>query len=400
MARYALSRKPHWGEILITDELKWASDYYLKVIQENGAEYNTLNAPLGWDGRVFYESAAPDSAQWCTTSFLALCSIYFAKRDKERSQKCLKTAKRSFEYMTGKNRRQTMYRHPGEFPMGMDPDNFYEPCFPNSGADYGYMAVVAADMYVATNDKSYLKYVADGADGLCSMEVHDGLIKIWKDKEASVTSRCCYSWIMGLYEGLCCAIELLPDAKNVNKWKEALKSYCDLICVLAKKSVWNRIPSIYTDEDLDFRSGHLYVWMTHLPSIAEKLAPFSRYNNLNYKFRKFLTLPAINMFSAMILKRAQKIFNSDIYGKLAQTALDIVLGCNKLDASHVNAIGYNQIAQCPFGQFFPPTPHIPGAINIGFEDADSTTYSEYDMPCVGMCMYLISELEKSGADKR
>lgn len=395
MARYAVMQKPHWGEILLTDELKWASDYYLKVIQKNGAEYNTLNAPLGWEGRTFYESAAPDSAQWCTTSFLALCSIYFEKRDKERSEKCLETAKRSFEYMTGETRRLDMYIHPDEFPMGMDPDNFYEPCFPRSGADYGYMAVVAADMYSATKDNSYLEYVRMGADGLCSMEIYDGLVKIWEDDTASVTSRCFYSWIFGLYEGLCCAIELMPEAKNLNKWKTMLKNYCDLMCNLASDSIWHATPRVYTDKDLDFRSGHLYEWMTHLPSIRETSGPFKKYKGLNYSRKRFITYPGIDMSFAVVLKKAQKIFGEEVYGEYAQSILDVVLGCNKLDASHVNAIGYNQISQCPYGQFFPSTPHIPGAINIGFADCDSTSHSEYDMPCVGMCMYLISELENT-----
>ena len=395
MARYALSRKPQWGEILITDELKWASDYYLKVIQENGAEYNTLNGPLGWEGREFYESAAPDSAQWCTTSLLALCSIYFKDRDAQRSIKCLETAKRSFEYMTSKKRRQEMYSHPGEFPMGMDPDNFYEPCFPGSGADYGYMAVVSTDMYTATGDKSYLDYVKQGADGLCSMEIYDGIIRIWKDMESSVTSRCNYSWAHGLYDGLCRAIELLPEDKEVVTWKNTLRNFCDTILVFVSKSLWYRKPSFYTDEDLDFRCGHLYVWMTCLPSVREKYEPFSEYNKLNYKFMKNLISPSVDMFYAVILKKAEKILQNDTYGVYAQRVLDNILGCNRLDASHVNAVGYNQAAQCPFGQFFPPTPHIPGAINISFDDSDSTTYSEYDMPGVGMCMYLISVLECS-----
>ena len=57
----------------------------------------------------------------------------------------------------------------------------------------------------------------------------------------------------------------------------------------------------------------------------------------------------------------------------------------------MNGVGQNQISHRPYGQFFPPVPHIPGAINVGVKRIDYTADAEYDMPCVGMFMFLLSE---------
>jgi len=68
-----------------------------------------------------------------------------------------------------------------------------------------------------------------------------------------------------------------------------------------------------------------------------------------------------------------------------------MLGANLYDASLVNGVGHNHLGHKPYGQFFPPVPYIPGAINVALTDISHSEYSEYDMPCVGMFMYLLSE---------
>ena len=56
MLRFAINDKSEWGTILVADEVRWALEYFIKTIQENGVMYNTLNSPFGWKGREFYES--------------------------------------------------------------------------------------------------------------------------------------------------------------------------------------------------------------------------------------------------------------------------------------------------------------------------------------------------------
>ncbi|MBQ9121695.1 MAG: glycoside hydrolase family 9 protein, partial [Clostridia bacterium] len=159
MLRFALKDASEWGKILVRDEARWALEYYVKTIQENGAMYNTLNDPLGWEGRIFYQSPAPSSAQWNTTSILALGYSYFKDEDAAFAQKCLDQALCSYDYMTGSARSKELYRHPDPYQRGMDPDFFYEQCRKGATADLAYQITASADLYRATKEPRFLERI-------------------------------------------------------------------------------------------------------------------------------------------------------------------------------------------------------------------------------------------------
>jgi hypothetical protein len=93
------------------------------------------------------------------------------------------------------------------------------------------------------------------------------------------------------------------------------------------------------------------------------------------------------------LARASKLFGEKKYAALAQELLDLMLGANAQDSSRIRGIGYNQAQHHAFGQFFPSTPFIPGAVGVGYSTIDVyKSTSEYDMPCVGFAMDLISNI--------
>jgi len=75
------------------------------------------------------------------------------------------------------------------------------------------------------------------------------------------------------------------------------------------------------------------------------------------------------------------------------------MGCNPFDASAIEGVGYNQPPRGLFGEFFPPTPQIPGAVSVGLQ-ADSFApqrygfANEYDMPVVGNVLWLMAEQAK------
>lgn len=67
----------------------------------------------------------------------------------------------------------------------------------------------------------------------------------------------------------------------------------------------------------------------------------------------------------------------------------------------IEGVGYNQPLRGLFGEFFPPTPQIPGAVSIGFQfrSFDPNLYgncgsNEYDMPVVGNVLWLMAEQPK------
>ena len=89
--------------------------------------------------------------------------------------------------------------------------------------------------------------------------------------------------------------------------------------------------------------------------------------------------------------RAAKLLGEQEFASVGQSQADIALGENLYDVCLVNGIGYNHFGHKPYGQFFPPVPYIPGAVNVSLANLAHTEYSEYDMPCVGALMYLLSE---------
>ena len=77
--------------------------------------------------------------------------------------------------------------------------------------------------------------------------------------------------------------------------------------------------------------------------------------------------------------------------------MDWILGGNPYDTSSVTGVGYNQPAVPMFGQFFPTTPQIPGGVIVGVREGTWSlgAGTEYDMPCVGMLMWLLAEISNS-----
>ena len=83
------------------------------------------------------------------------------------------------------------------------------------------------------------------------------------------------------------------------------------------------------------------------------------------------------------LHRSAAILEEPAYAAIAQRQLDWILGNNPFDRSSVEGVGYNQWEHVKTGEFFPPTPQIPGAVNTG-------SNSEYDLPLCGSLLGVLS----------
>ena len=252
LLRFALKDSSEWGNFLVRDEVKWALDYYLKTIQENGIMYNTLNEPFGWEGRVFYKSGAPSSSQWNITSILAMGYLYFKDTDIEYANKCLDTALRSYNYLISDERPNDVYKHPDKYPLGMDPDFFFEQCRKNSTSDLCYQISASCDLFKATRDNFYkthikkcIPLVLDKLDGFTLFRSDD--------KSKSVMASCSYCWLMGGLLSLCDAYEILGYADELeSKMINALDNLCEYM----DKSLWKYAEKVYWDKDLDVVDGH------------------------------------------------------------------------------------------------------------------------------------------------
>ena len=385
MIRFALNDKSEWGKIRLTDEIKWACDYYVKAIQENGAMYNTLNLPFGWEGREFYKSPAPSSAQWNVTSILATGSLFFKEIDNELSKKYLDSALRSYSFMKGVNRPKGVYKHPEKYPMGMDPDFFYDQCEIGSTPDIAYEISACCDLYKATSNQDYLANAKHLLPTL--LEQLDGLVLLRTgDKERTVTSSCSYCWLMGGLLTLCQAYEFLGDVHGLEgKIRHALddiKAYMDI-------SPLKKMRRLYTNGDLDAKCDHLN------RTFREALGELCEYRGYFYAAKESFE-PSIACYFGTFIAKASHLLDETKYLCYAQAIADDLLGGNELDSSRIRGIGYNNPQHHAYGQFFPSTPFIPGAVGVGYNTIDVyENESEYDMPCVGLSMYMLSELKEN-----
>ena len=397
MLRFALKDKSEWGQILTVDEAAWACDYYVKNIQDSGAMYNTLNAPFGWVGREFYKSPAPSSAQWNTTSILATGYLLFKDRDPDRAARYLAAAKRSWDFMTGPERPEGVYQHPAPFPRGMDPDYFYAQCSKDSTADLGYQIQVSADMYRATGEEKYLVHLRTALRSFCGLIGEGNLAQLLLRNDGSghsVMGGGTYAWLPGGFIALCDAYELLG---NVEGLADKIRAVADAICTQAAGNVWHQIKALLTDADLDAPAGHP-VPGVRLPTVREKNPDFVYYATHGSAAKCYVdtsdaTVASVSASMGIFLVRAGKLLGEKRYVDMAQSFLDQFLGGNALDSSLIRAIGFNHAQHRAFGQFFPSTPFIPGAIGTAYSTMNVyKAHTEYDMPCVGLAMYLMSEI--------
>ena len=383
MLRFAMTDNSQWGKILLADECRWALEYYIKTIQNSGAMYNTLNDPFGWEGRIFYKSPAPSSAQWNVTSILTLGYMYFKDTDPVFAQKCLDKALLSYGYLMGDCRPKEVYRHPDKYQMGMDPDFFYEQCRPGSTADLAYQITASADLYRATEDKAYLERVKNNIPQILAKLSNGYILKRTDDQGKTVSGSCSYTWLMGGLFSLCDAYELLGDFSGL---KEKLTLALDSVCAFAGKSLWRCVQKTYSEKDLDVVDGHLN------QTRRQSIPCLTKYQDYYYSAKEILE-PSYACYIGVFLARGAKLLGNSRYLAYAQSIADLLLGANPMDSSLIRSIGYNNPQHHAYGQFFPSTPFIPGAVGTGYSTIDVySVTSEYDMPCVGLSMYLISQL--------
>jgi hypothetical protein len=383
MLHFALDDKSAWGKILVRDEVKWACDYFVKTIQPSGAMFNTLNAPFGWGGRTFYKSCAPSSAVWNVVQILSQGYRYFKNDEPTLAKSYLDKALLAWEYLT-KKRGDEPYAHPDKFPVGMDPDFFYDQCKKGSIADVCYEISSARELFKATKDEKFLSVVRQKIPFVLSNL--NGYI-LMRDSECAVTSSCSYTWQMGALFSLCDAYELLGDFDGL---ENALKNALDKSLCFAKKDIWRCFQKVYFEKDLDRDVGH------GCGTVRQGLGKISAFDGYFYSAKEIFE-PAYACYMGIFLARGANLLKNKDYLEVAQCVVDNLLGANAIDSCHINGIGYNQSPMRAYGQFFPSTPQLVGAVGVSYSEIDvyKNSHAEYDMPCVGISMLLISEVTKS-----
>ena len=391
MIKYALSEKPNWDDGIIAEEIKWACDYYMKVIHPDGYMHDGLFVPFGWDARYYYNTPAAPSEQWNSIRLLALGAQYFNKYgDLAYADKCMASALRVWNFMISDARPENSYKPPDLIPRGLENAlNNYFQTYKGSADDIDLQLSAAAELYRASKKLDFLDILADCADRYCQLQVGiKGTLNenpvgayFWEHPDtlrfAGMSTS--YTTLMGL--GLCEAIELLPGRKSSHEiWKEALEKIITQQQSMAGRNIWGQIPYkwVINNKQSGYLPGGLVLFK------SQELPCYYTYGTRRSNSRM--------SYQGILLIKAARILNQPGLKGFAQRQADWILGANPYDGSSVTGVGYNQPYLPMYGQFFPHTPQIPGAVIVGIPDG-----VEYDMPCTGNLMWLLSEITTPGA---
>jgi hypothetical protein len=433
LTSYALSQNKAKLNASVEQEMRWGSEYFRRLMREDGGIMDSTFIPSGWSPaagvakkgyqnyellwgqRDFYESDAPAPAQWNSIRLQAMTAQYFKRRDPEYASICLEAAKKTWCYMNTHHKSHEKYRSPQLPPLGHDGmDILFSGFYEGSALERSHRLCASIQMYHATQEQSYLDDACKHATMLCELQIGRENAEFnpvsacfWEHDVSDILANSFfYFWNTSGPIGLCDILEIAPHHPDAERWKECVSRITNQSLSIAKRNVWNRVPAVwFNNEHNPFNSPAFFSFSSdheNEDGIFNAGVVGSKERNqvfdCSYKYYNFCyNLDIISQ--AIFMKRVSRVLNRSDVSVVAQSQLDWILGTNPFDASAVEAVGYNQPHRGLFGEFFPPTPQIPGAVCTGispksFEPEGYGLDNEYDLPMVGWLMWLMSDLNE------
>jgi len=417
LCEFALQGAPRWDRGQLADEIRWGADHYVQLQRPDGGLRDTICLPLGWGPRQWYDSDAPPAAQWNTVRALALASAYLRPSDPDSAERYLQAAQRLWAYMTRPERPAGSYVPPEIPPRGHDWMGwFYRGVYLGSANDWALRLTAASALYRATDSLSWKSEIAQAASALAQLQVGATVEAspeaggwFWEGPESDqLTNSYWYFWAPSGPIGLCEAAKLLPEHPEAPLWRDAVERIATSYALMAQRNAYGYVPTfvrtgdpppeLQVDENTPAgQSGRPLGQLASRSGASLDL--FYSY------FGGFITNSEL-AYAALFLRRAADLLDRPALRHVAQRQTDWILGCNPLDSSTVEGVGANQPHRGVYGEFFPPTPQIPGAVMVGLMgDADDRPLTfeagarghygvywlEYDAPPTGALLWLLAE---------
>lgn len=428
LAEYALRCQPLWDKGRIADELRHSADYFMSLILDNGAVMDCTWVPQGYDTamagkgygdyafswqspRIYFESPAPEPAQWNVLRALALISRYFINSDPDYSQKCLDCAKRIWAYMQGDGVQLQDYDLPLYPPLGHEGmTRFYKGFYPDSALRHASRAICAQTLYIAEPDGVYRTAAKDSLEELARMRVggditHNPAAACFYEgnRSARLANNYIYFYCTTVPQAFAGALELWEDDEQAGLWRECANAIADQCAIISTHNPFGRLPGTwYTRGNDVFETPGCFSFSTNeAPAFIQEESGFAepqgKRMDVEYDYNSFcfnLDLLA----NAVFLVKMDRLEGNVRLREVAQRQLDWILGVNPFDASNIEGVGYNHPHRGLFGEFFPPVPQIPGGVYTGITDTSFSMEAqgydcEYDMPMVGWLLCLLSVLQ-------
>ena len=399
LAQLGLLRDPRWDRGQIADELRWGNRFFHRMIRPDGGLMDHVVFPVTWGERQVYTNDPPTCASYMMIAGQLLCARYLKERDPEHSRACLDAALRIWAYMTGPDCPKTPYK-PCVLPPG---HGWLAGCFhahyPGSAMERGDALYAAIRLSEATGDAKYLDWACECAEDLVKLQVGGDIetnpaaacFRIGPDNSGLIAFGffTTFGTVFGAM-GLAELAMLRPEHAGAPKWRQAVRLIAEQKCRMAERNPWGLIPSYWHSDNPG--AGR--------PGGSGRYRYFYRFRSSNGD--EIRVGPNGDIAgSALFLVRAHRLLGDPRYMAAAQRQADWILGCNPFDASTVEGVGVNQpLRYMNGGEFFPPTPQIPGGVMTGImgdEDDNPEPFgnncsTEYDIPAGAPLMWLLSEM--------
>ena len=399
LSQLGIQCKPRWDNGQIAAELRWGNRYFHNMIRPDGGLMDAVVAPLGWGDRNVAYNDAPTCASYLMIVGQAMAANFLRQSDPQYAEACVDHALRLWRYMTDPLRPQTPYT-----PLSM-PDGHewlaeaFVTHYRGSAMERGDALYAALKLAEATGRQDFMDEACAIASQLLQLQSHvtdendpaSGCFRIGPDNDKLIAfgSFSTFGTIFGAM-GLTELAQLKPEHADAPRWRRAVYLIAEQKCRGAERNPWGLIPSYWSSDEA-----------------------FSPRQSGSARYRYFFNLRTSNggairvgpnsdiAGSALFLLRAADLLNQPRYRAIAQRQLDWILGCNPFNSSTVEGVGQNQpLRYMNGGEFFPPTPQIPGGVMTGIvgddndnpEPFSNNCSTEYDIPANAPLMWLLSEL--------
>ena len=395
LSQLAMLKQPRWDRGQIAEEIRWGNRYFHNMVRPDGGLMDHIVVPVRWERRDVYPNDPPFNATYLMIVGQSLAARCMAGQDAEYSRKCLDVARRVWRHATDPATPPGPYR-PKAVPKFHDWligvfDDYYR----GSALERGDALYAALRLHEASQDAAFLDQACAMANDLLKLQVGGDVSKnpaaacFYVGPSRKELTHASLFGAIGLAE----LAMLRPNHPDAARWKQTVQQMAQQKCMLADRNPWGLIPSYWRDD----RPG------AGRPGGTACYRYFFRFTNPSGA--TLLSGPNHDILgNALFLLRAHRLLGDKQCFNVACRQIDWVLGCNPFDASTVEGVGFNQpprFINC--GEFFPPTPQIPGAVMTGIQgDPDdnpepfgNNCSTEYDMPPTAMLMWMLSELSNA-----
>jgi len=379
--------EPEWGREQILDELRWGNRYFLNMQNDGGYVMNYCGGddgmylsdnkigteddrPIHTEPASFVHNNVDRTAQYNFIIAQALTASIFRSSDPDYSKICSDAAIRCMEWC---------HR------------NFYA----NTTLEMGAGLLANIELYKTTDDRNFLDEAIVFANRLLENQVKEPIddtnpIRGFFRTSSRVNEPSRHSW-HGPWHiiGLCGLYEIIPDHENASDWKEAVRLYCeDYVLKLTEMNNFNLAPiGLYLAEDPGGNNKIGDYWVRYLTVTDNAWGGGINANAAS---------------TGIGLIHAAKIVQNEKLRIIAQRQLDWIIGCNPLNASTAEEIGFNQPIRF-INRTLNIPPLIPGAVMNGIGgtlddqphlNPGSWQNCEYWTPPLVHTMWLMAELQK------